>query len=264
MGRVVEIEQPHWHLHSNKAVDVAVMLLDAPDWVQTTAMQSSSIITDYLIKYWDIGPGDAAYIVGLFSLMPGKRKNLPIVHSGHIALMPGDESIPVKNNRGVLDYIEAYLVEAHALPGASGSPVMVRPTIRFRPTAVDFVSDQDDGVTAAIAESKDYLLGVWVAAWPGVPDDEMRKALGLSDRTWIPVGMGIVIPGERVLDILNSTALTQERHQLRQNDDLSRAATPTAGSPETIRASDDNSDHLEDFNRLVSAASKRKPKDDRT
>jgi hypothetical protein len=181
IGRVLEIEQPRWHRHSiDTTADVAVMLIDAPEWTQTTAMQSTSFVDNDRLKYWDIGPGDAAYIVGLFSLFPGKRKNLPIVHAGHIALMPADERIPVqKKGGGGLEYVEAYLVEAHALPGASGSPVMVRPTIRFFPTAVDFVTATDDGVTAAITESKDYLLGVWTAAWPGVPDDAMRNVLVL-------------------------------------------------------------------------------------
>jgi len=93
---------------------------------------------------------------------------------------------------------------------------MVHPTIRFMPTAVDFVTETDDGVTAAIAESKDYLLGVWAAAWPGAPDEEMRKALGLSARTWIPVGMGIVVPAQCVMEILESPRLMQQRDQLRR------------------------------------------------
>jgi hypothetical protein len=198
-------------------------------------------------------------------LFPGKRKNLPIVHAGHIALMPADERIPVHKRGGGIEYVEAYLVEAHALPGASGSPVMVRPTIRFLPTAVDFVSATDDGVTAAITESKDYLLGVWAAAWPGAPDEELRKALGLTDRTWVPVGMGIVVPAERVLEILRSPPLIQERNQLRQRSDASRAATPTGmETSDTSTKPDENPTHREDFNRLVSAASKSKPKGDRT
>src|SRR5215469_7360941 len=105
LGRVIEIDKPHWHTHHyDTAADIAVMLIDAPDWTQTTAMQSTSFINDHLIKYWDIGPGDAAYIVGLFSLHPGQRKNLPIVHAGNIALMPGDELIPVHKTGGGVEY----------------------------------------------------------------------------------------------------------------------------------------------------------------
>jgi hypothetical protein len=69
------------------------------------------------IDHWAVGPGDAAYLVGLFYLRHGKRRNLPIVHAGQIAMMPSDDPIPVTrdDNSGIIDDVSAYLVEMHAL-----------------------------------------------------------------------------------------------------------------------------------------------------
>jgi hypothetical protein len=206
-GRIEEILAPRWHYHPDNTVDLAILQFEVPDWTMTTAMPSSELATDDKVVEWEIGPGDAAYVVGLFHLHPGKRRNLPVVHAGNIALMPSEERIPIRDQRtGKAVDISAYLVEAGALSGASGSPVMVRPTIRFMARA-----EPHQVETAAILESRDYLLGVWVAAWPGNPDPTLAVSLGLESKTWIPVGIGIVVPAQRILEILELPAVVLER-----------------------------------------------------
>ena len=73
-----------------------------------------------------IGIGDICYAVGLFRLMAGSRRNLPVIHTGRIALIPEDERIPVQdwlNPNGPRKHIEGYLVKLQNLKGLSGSPV---------------------------------------------------------------------------------------------------------------------------------------------
>lgn len=56
-------------------------------------------IPDHMIGWADghnIGIGDMCYTIGLFHLLSGKKRNLPIVHTGNIALLPEDEKISVK------------------------------------------------------------------------------------------------------------------------------------------------------------------------
>lgn len=270
-ARVITIDHANWHSQPDRSIDVAVTLFDWPDWTLTTALPSDEFVDDRRIRDWEIGPGDAAYVVGLFNLHFGKKKNLPVVHAGHIALMPSDEKIPVRDEKsptGITE-VEGYLVEAQALPGASGSPVTVRPTIRF--LAEHTTDDLSPGSPApkiaeslAFAESRDFLLGVWIGAWPGPPDKVMQNALGLSKDAWVPVGMGIVIPAQALMKVLRSENMSRERENFRTKEMASHAAVQmatakTGVSTDTERA---NPAHKEDFTSLLGEAARTPPQDD--
>jgi hypothetical protein len=271
-ARVIAADSVRWHFHSDQSVDVAVALFDPPDWSGVMVLPSDEFMDDRRIVEWEIGPGDAAYVVGLFYLHSGKKKNLPVVHAGHIALMPSDEKIPVADKAapsGVLE-VEAYLVEAQALPGASGSPVVVRPTVRFTaehvPDGLSPHAPQPKLLESlAFAESRDFLLGVWIASWPGPPDNLMRTALGLPKDAWVPVGMGIVAPAQRIVEILRSTGLSDEREKMRKIWLKNRAATQTSAPhpKETPTAPEASNPHgKEDFMSLLTAAATKKPQAD--
>lgn len=65
-----------------------------------------------------IAIGDETYTVGLYSLVPGRNDNVPVVRVGNIAMMPGE---PIH----CLDDVERelYLIEMRSIGGLSGSPV---------------------------------------------------------------------------------------------------------------------------------------------
>jgi hypothetical protein len=237
------------------------MRYEGPDWITgAQVMPVSQFMSPDRIEYWDVGPGDATYLVGLFYLRHGKRRNLPIVHAGQIAMMPSDDPIPMarEDGSGVVDDVSAYLVEMHALGGASGSPVFLRPTVRHT------VEDLRDGnPSLALSEGRDYLLGVWVAAWPGKSD---LASGAIVAGKWIPIGMGIVLPVDRIIEILEDQKLVAERRQAMAKDKASSAPVPTGigGAPATKAESEARPDHREAFNLLVGAASKWKPKGDQT
>jgi hypothetical protein len=71
------------------------------------------------IAHHDLGVGDEVFITGLFTKVTETTKNIPIVRTGTVAMMPGEE-IPFGNN-----LIEAYLIESRSIGGLSGSPVFV-------------------------------------------------------------------------------------------------------------------------------------------
>ena len=88
--------------------------------------------TENLHQKQDISIGDFCYIVGLFRLLSGPRRNLPVVHTGHIALLPSDERMPVRDWLGAPSArrdVEGHLVETSNLQGLSGFPCFVRGTI---------------------------------------------------------------------------------------------------------------------------------------
>jgi hypothetical protein len=201
-GRLAHIDNAKWHYHDDETVDVTVMQYTPPLWADCSVMPASELVDDARLQHYDIGPGDAAYLVGLFHLHVGKDRNLVTVHTGHIALMPTDEKL--ETDDGAVSNV--YLIEMQTLPGSSGSPVYIRPTIEFmaKDTKVDIDS-------LAHAEGRDYLLGVWIAAWPGNPDKILAAAKKLHQTTWIPVGMGIVVPASAIKHILESYDLVEAR-----------------------------------------------------
>jgi hypothetical protein len=78
--------------------------------------------TDTKIRHHGLGIGSEVFVIGLFSLHEGLRRNLPIVRQGIIASMP-NEPLWDKDARMQFD---AYLTEVLATKGMSGSPVLVR------------------------------------------------------------------------------------------------------------------------------------------
>ncbi len=214
-GRLEYVNLAVWHYHSDNRVDVAITKIMWPEWADCCALPSSEFMTRERIDFHEIGPGDAAYIVGLFHLHSGKSRNLILVHKGSIALMETDEKIPTDDG----EEVEGYLVECHALPGASGSAVYVRPTVQFD---ADMSKEENPHTAIVHAEGRDFLLGVWIAAWPGKQATIAADARMLPEKSVVPVGMGIVVPAKHISEILvqpersaeRRTAIAAERAQM--------------------------------------------------
>ena len=60
----------------------------------------------------ELGIGDIAYVVGLFNPIRKTRINLPVVYTGHIALLPDDYKIDVYDAVIGANQVECYLVQA--------------------------------------------------------------------------------------------------------------------------------------------------------
>ena len=67
---------------------------------------------------------------------------------------------------------------------------------------------------AIIGESNRlYLLGLWQGAWDAPPGEVFGAEHGSETR--VPVGMGIVVPTVRLIEVLNSHALQEQREMRR-------------------------------------------------
>lgn len=69
-------------------------------------------------KQENISIGDETCTVGLYSLVPGKNDNVPVMRVGNIAMMPGEL---IRCVDGIER--ELYLIEMRSIAGLSGSPV---------------------------------------------------------------------------------------------------------------------------------------------
>jgi len=115
------IKPQEWYFHPDPNVDVAVARYDIPPWVHIRQITLDLFATE-MMRTGFIGIGDEVFFPGLFEIIPGERRNTPIVRHGAIAMLPEH---PIQVGGG---FAENYLVEARSFSGLSGSPVFVRAT----------------------------------------------------------------------------------------------------------------------------------------
>jgi hypothetical protein len=213
-----------WAEHPDPSVDVAAIPFNIPasSLYEATYLPHTMMLTEE--RSDDIGIGDTTYTIGLFHFMSGERRNLPIVHQGAISLMPGDETIPMRGRDGVLR-VRGYLIETQGMPGLSGSPVFVRPTVAVSRLS-NFIPDPRYPMMAAMmayAPRGDVrLLGLWQGSWDAPPDQVMAIQSGQSVR--VPVGMGIVVPAQRIEETLQIPGLQEMRERIRKKRQEESAA----------------------------------------
>ena len=139
-------------------------------------------------------------------------------------MLPEDERIPVRNWRKGPDlpsivHVQGYLLEMNSLQGLSGSPVFVRPTIDM----ADLPVTDGTKITTRLPAANVKLLGVWQSAWSGDPDAVLMQEIG--DKK-VPVGIGIVVPIARLVEVLESPVAVQSRAKFVAKLDAALAAQP--------------------------------------
>lgn len=251
LGGIVSIDTAKWHYHpTDKTVDVAVMPFETPTWARVVHHPSKSFATEFKIGTKDFGAGDLAYVVGIFNKLRGTGKNVPFVHTGHIASMGQGESVTTEywwlDGKEKSIEINGYLVQVTTLPESSGSPVFVRRSLKglapepgFKPPEGAKPGDKINvPMVRAWRYGSVWLLGLWHGHWT----TEERNVIVGDD-------MGICVPVPRILEVLNSEELKrmrQESDQLAKSknaitqlsksksmsgDDILRAALNTAPTP---------------------------------
>ena len=122
----LHVDHASWFEHADPTVDVSLVNLHIAGDTHYDALYLPSehyLMTDATINEEAIGIGNFTYTTGLFRLLTGERRNLPICHTGTIALLPGDERVPVVDwtdanpvpSRRRRISVEAYLVEAQSM-----------------------------------------------------------------------------------------------------------------------------------------------------
>ncbi len=214
----VETNVEQWHTHPDVTLvdDAAVMPWAPPaEQVDYRTYPLESVATEQVIRDQAIGTGDEVFLPGLFVSHTGIDRNIPIVRIGNIAAMPDE---PVETRIGALD---AYLVEARSIGGLSGSPVFVNAG----------ASRQIGGNTVFAGGPMFYLLGLMHGHYTvDVGKVGAAKTDDLSDEA-INMGIAVVLPVTRVLDVINSEELTKMRREADEAEVT--ASLPTLDSAET-------------------------------
>lgn len=216
-GRAVllEVDMADWFYPENdpdELIDLAVTPINISKGAgyECVYLPSHSLLSSAAIKAECIDVGELSYIVGLFKFIQGRNQNLPIVYSVNVALMPPPgETIPSWDpHKKREDFIEAYLVESRAIDGASGSPVFVRPTV----TQMGVPMPNGPKKNVLWPEARLHLLGVFQGAWFKPPDETVAQTIrARTGDEVVPVGIGIVVPAYKLIELLESGPLKSLR-----------------------------------------------------
>jgi hypothetical protein len=178
-----------WH-QPEDAVDLAVCLGSFDHTrVEFRAFNvgDGGAATDEIIKSQQIGIGDEVFMVGLFRNHLGRDRNEPVLRVGNIAAMPQDEV------RTALGPMRAILIEARSIGGLSGSPVFVH---------MGFARWREGQVVRSGTPSPFFFLGLMHGHWD-VSTEAIDAAAPDAVGENVNTGIGIVVPAEQIMRILN-------------------------------------------------------------
>ena len=200
-----------WKYHPSESnVDIAVLPW-GPDFgvYDYRTLPSEMAVTQELITKEGIGCGDEVFLTGLFGSHYGNQRNLPIIRIGNIACMP-EEKVETKE----MGEIEAYLIEARSIGGLSGSPVFVH------------ISSLRKGALR-LGEEPIYWLGM-VHGHYDLPELDSIDAASKDNLVNLVINMGIaiVIPSTKILEVLNQRELSEDRDNSDEIAKKKRAPTP--------------------------------------
>ncbi|MGQ0486481.1 MAG: hypothetical protein ACT4SY_14160 [Hyphomicrobiales bacterium] len=253
-----------WYFHSDSNVDLAVAPFSYPlreRGNEELHLPSRMLLTQADIEDNAVGVGDIVHTVGMFRFMAGNERNVPIVFTGNVAMLPSDEPVPVEDwdDSNRTKRVHAFLIEGNGIEGMSGSPVFVR-----KPGTLAFVNNPKEPnkvETAQLIGNDLMLLGVWSNSFAGLATRMLSG--GAFNKAMIPVGVGVVVPSSKLLEIFESKEMTEKFSEWDKNRELASAARKTIAEV-VPQPSDESPTHREDFRRLVDAAAKTPPQDDQT
>jgi hypothetical protein len=197
-----------WISHpTEKACDVAVTGVSIPpDQFDYRVLDFlTGTLTQEYIDENDIGAGDEVFTSGLLTVHFGEERNLPVVRVGNIATMPVE---PVDLGPA-LGKQKVYLIESRSIGGLSGSPVFLQtPPIRMVRNKTKDMGGHRTG----------YLLGVNIGLFEVSPHNDSIP-VELADRResfleTMSAGIAIVVPIQRVVEIINGPTLKPIREKL--------------------------------------------------
>lgn len=188
------------YVHSDETVDIAVIPIGGQelDTIDLLELPESWLSSSDDIASNQIGVGTDVFFEGMFTPYLGQQKSYPIARFGRVAMLP-DEKISFMGKG-----IDAYLLETLAFGGNSGSPVF-------------FYLGADRGNGSMILGPPTIkIAGVMDGCFQDLAPIAMAQPAS-SNNQMIPVsaqnaGIAVVIPAQKVRDILDSAALVGKRH----------------------------------------------------
>jgi hypothetical protein len=198
-GGFEEIPVPtvDWFFHENPSVDLAIASTRGifDENKHDVLAVSLNPANDYSA---DAKCGDQISLVGLFRLRAGSKRNMPIVHTGHIASLADPQELVPCTNRETqkVEFCDVHLIEAQTLEGLSGSPVFVRQAKDIKVQGADGSSDSVSGFGSV------DLFGIYQGSWDGRPGELLEQDRSFVGELRVPVGVGMVVPIAKAREVI--------------------------------------------------------------
>jgi hypothetical protein len=184
-----------WNYSSDPSVDLAITPISIkPDKVDVEFLPSTLLMSDADITQDKVEEGDSVLFTGLFVQMVGQAHSEPIIREGKIAMMPKEQIPTTLRSLG-----DVYLVDCHVFGGNSGSPMFI-----------DLAGQREGGFIAGINYK---LFGVVSGYVKESSTFELKTVAAYAGTVDANSGVAVVVPAQKILDIINSTALTYQRER---------------------------------------------------
>jgi hypothetical protein len=208
-GKSIEVKiksgEITWYFHpTDSAADVAITTINiSPDLVDFSTLPASMFMTPDVLETRGIGAGDDVFVTGLFVYHKGNAKNIPIIRTGNIAMIP-DERIATHD----FGDMEAYLIEVWSIGGLSGSPVFALKPVESQKSMFYLIG---------------FIQGHWNTKAATIIDTTIQDGKINAD---VNVGIAIVTPAQKILDIVYSEKLNSLRKLTEDSYIGSNSPTP--------------------------------------
>lgn len=184
-----------------KKYDVKVFPLDGFAMGDIDSFKDHGVIAGASQVLAPIDIGSDLFIAGLFAERPGNARNIPIIRMGNIAAMAG-EPIPTRFGDVVV-----HLIESRSIGGLSGSPVFAN-LGNMRKVGGRIMYSTDGG-------SLFYLFGLIHGHF-----DEERATVKTLMKEEINMGVAMVVPVEKILEVIDQPEFITLRQREREKEEM--------------------------------------------
>lgn len=202
-----------WERHPKTDVAAAAVRVSIPE-DDLRVMSADALATNELLETQAVSEGDDVFFSGLFAPHYGVGRPQPIIRFGNISLMPR-EPVTVQIDPVTEAQVDAYLVEARSWGGQSGSPAFLYFAPDRHPGSITFTQGQPTFVVLGIVQ------GHWRHKAGALAPDPSGE--GLIE---INMGISIVIPAQKVMEVLMAERLKAQRDEIAK----AQAQSPRTGA----------------------------------
>jgi hypothetical protein len=207
-----------WWFHPTRpeCVDVAVIPFPgvSDGVLDAASVPLSMFLDEKTIHEVNIGAGDEVHITGIFNQMTKHSRNLPIVRTGNVALIPEAGTVVAQATLGQGTEpvgIEGYLIEARSIGGLSGSPTFVRATGTIQSPSQNKVTGKMESREWSVPGPY-YLLGLMHGHWEILSEKRNDPEPGTArrgDLGSVNMGIAIVVPARQIKEVLAHPELVE-------------------------------------------------------
>jgi hypothetical protein len=199
-------DNPWWyHPTERDSVDCAVTMF-APSRIRELDVEHIPLdlfLDDQKTKEHHIGVGDEVFIAGLFTKVADTSRNIPILRTGNVAMIPG-EDIYFRDR-----FIAANLIESRSIGGLSGSPVFVRSTLQLQ------IGVENEKPVIMHGLGRIFFFGSVIGHWE-VPPEDFKITVAEA----VNMGIAPIVPANKMREVIMQPALVE---MMKKIDDEMRA-----------------------------------------